>query len=156
MTVLEKANQKRDAAERGMSYGLPGYGRSHLQWWTAYIEGAEDQKREGAEAVGQLIAKYDERAKEAARFDIRQLPEGFYTIKDGVVYTARGRVPGGNILNLKTGESHWEDDQIVGGEQVFPRPEMPLWDSTTKYQPGTKVMYHGEEHIIGETLGIET
>ena len=125
MTVLEKAEQKRDAAERGMSYGLPGYDRSNLQWWTAYIEGAEDQKREDAEAVGQLIAKYDERAKEAARFDIRQLPEGFYTIKDGVVYTAMWRVPGGNILNLKTGESHWEEDKIVGGEQVLPKPEPP-------------------------------
>lgn len=49
MTVLEKAEQKRDAAARGMSYGLPGYDRSTLQWWTAYIEGAEDQKREDAD-----------------------------------------------------------------------------------------------------------
>lgn len=31
----------------------------------------------------------------------------------------------------------------------------PAWDSTTKYQPGTKVMYHGEEHIIGKTEEIE-
>lgn len=120
MTVLEKANQKRDAAQSGMSYRLPGYDNSNLQWWTAYIEGAEDQKREDAEAVGQLIAKYDERAKEAACFDIRQLPEGLYTVKNGVVYMARVKVSGGNVLNLKTGESHWEDDRIVGGEQVFP------------------------------------
>ena len=56
-------------------------------------------------------------------FDIRQLPEGLYTVKNGIVYTARVRVSGGNVLNMRTGESHWEDDRIVGGEQVFPKPE---------------------------------
>lgn len=52
MTVLEKAKAKLDAAQRGMSYRLPGYDKSDLQWWTAYIEGAEDQKREDQEAAG--------------------------------------------------------------------------------------------------------
>ena len=67
---------------------------------------------DGADAIEELTA-----------FDIRQLPEGLYTVKNGVVYTARVKVSGGNVLNLKTGESHWEDDRIVGGEQVFPKPE---------------------------------
>lgn len=67
MTVLEKANQKRDAAERGMSYGLPGYDRSTLQWWTAYIEGAEDQKREDEASVGSLIEKYRAEATRNAK-----------------------------------------------------------------------------------------
>ena len=61
--------------------------------------------------------------EELISFDIRNLPEGLYTVKNGVVYTARVKVSGGNVLNLKTGESHWEDDRIVGGEQVFPKPE---------------------------------
>ena len=52
MTILEKAKAKLDAAQRGMSYRLPGYDKSDLQWWTAYIEGAEDQKREDQEAAG--------------------------------------------------------------------------------------------------------
>ena len=52
MTVLEKAKAKFDAAQRGMNYGLPGYNQSNLQWWAAYIEGAEDQKREDLEALG--------------------------------------------------------------------------------------------------------
>lgn len=57
MTVLEKAKAKLDAAQRGMSYRLPGYDKSDLQWWTAYIEGAEDQKREDAAAIEALEAK---------------------------------------------------------------------------------------------------
>lgn len=65
---------------------------------------------DAAEAIEELIS-----------FDIRNLPEGLYTVKNGVVYTARVKVSGGNVLNLKTGESHWEDDRIVGGEQVFPK-----------------------------------
>lgn len=56
MTVLEKAKAKLDAAQRGMSYRLPGYDKSDLQWWTAYIEGAEDQKREDAAAIEELQA----------------------------------------------------------------------------------------------------
>ena len=64
---------------------------------------------DAAEAIGELIS-----------FDIRNLPEGLYTVKNGVVYTAMVKVSGGNVLNLKTGESHREDDRIVGGEQVFP------------------------------------
>lgn len=60
--------------------------------------------------------------EELATFDIRNLPEGFYTVKNGVVFTARMRIPGGNVYNVRTGESHWEDDKIVGGEQVFPKP----------------------------------
>ena len=63
-----------------------------------------------------------EAIEELFSFDIRNLPEGLYTVKNGVVYTARVKVSGGNVLNLKTGESHWEDDRIVGGEQVFPKP----------------------------------
>lgn len=65
--------------------------------------------------------------EELMAFDIRQLPEGLYTVKNGVVYTAKVKVSGGNVLNLKTGESHWEDDRIVGGEQVFPKlPKMEV------------------------------
>lgn len=66
--------------------------------------------RNAAAAIEELMA-----------FDIRQLPEGLYTVKNGVVYTAKVKVSGGNVLNMKTGESHWEDDRIVGGEQVFPK-----------------------------------
>lgn len=69
---------------------------------------------DGATAIEELMA-----------FDIRNLPEGLYTVKNGVVYTAKVKVSGGNVLNMKTGESHWEDDRIVGGEQVFPKPEPP-------------------------------
>lgn len=61
--------------------------------------------------------------EELTAFDIRNLPEGLYAVKNGVVYTAKVKVPGGNVLNMKTGESHWEDEHIVGGEQVFPKPE---------------------------------
>lgn len=61
-------------------------------------------------------------------YDIRQLPEGLYGLKNGVVFTARMKLSGGNILNLKTGESHWEEDKIVGGEQVLPKPEPPKED----------------------------
>lgn len=57
MTVLEKAKAKLDAAQRGMSYRLPGYDKSDLQWWTAYIEGAEDQKQEDAAAIEALQAQ---------------------------------------------------------------------------------------------------
>lgn len=56
-------------------------------------------------------------------YDIRQLPEGLYALKNGVVYTARMKLSGGNVYNVETGESHWEDDRIVGGEQVLPKPE---------------------------------
>ena len=70
-----------------------------------------------------LIERAADAIEELISFDIRNLPEGLYTVKNGVVYTARVRVSGGNVLNMKTGESHWEDDRIVGGEQVFPKPE---------------------------------
>lgn len=77
-------------------------------------------RQEAADAIEELIA-----------FDIRNLPEGLYTVKDGVVYTAKVKVSGGNVLNMKTGESHWEDDRIVGGEQVFPKlPNMEVQDAT--------------------------
>lgn len=46
MSVIETANRKLNDAKSGVEYGLPGYGRSTIVWWTAYIEGAEDQKRE--------------------------------------------------------------------------------------------------------------
>lgn len=46
MSVIELGNRKLDEAKRGMKYGLPGFGRSNIEWWTGYIEGAEDQKRE--------------------------------------------------------------------------------------------------------------
>ncbi|MBP5292241.1 MAG: DUF551 domain-containing protein [Lachnospiraceae bacterium] len=59
MTVLEKGKAKLDAAQRGMSYRLPGYDKSDLQWWTAYIEGAEDQKREDAAAIEALQAEVE-------------------------------------------------------------------------------------------------
>ena len=75
---------------------------------------SEKLAKEAADAIEELIS-----------FDIRQLPEGLYAIKDGVVYTARMKVSGGNVLNLKTGESHREDDRIVGGERVLPKPEPP-------------------------------
>lgn len=59
MTVLEKAKAKLDAAQRGMSYRLPGYDKSDLQWWTAYIEGAEDQKREDDDEIEALQAEVE-------------------------------------------------------------------------------------------------
>lgn len=78
---------------------------------------SEKLAKEAADAIEELIS-----------FDIRNLPEGLYTVKNGVVYTARVKVSGGNVLNLKTGESHWEDDRIVGGEQVFPKlPRKGKW-----------------------------
>lgn len=78
--------------------------------------------------------------EELTAFDIRQLPEGFYTIKDGVVFTARMRIPGGNVYNMKTGESRWEDDKIVGGEQVFPKlPKKGKW--TVRIDPDDKPLF---------------
>lgn len=67
--------------------------------------------------------------EELTAYDIRQLPEGLYGLKNGVVYTARMKLPGGNVYNVKTGESHWEDDRIVGGGQVLPKPEPPKEDA---------------------------
>lgn len=32
----------------------------------------------------------------------------------------------------------------------------PVWDSSTAYKPGDKVMYHGNEIIIGKTREMET
>lgn len=66
MTVLEKAKAKLDAAQRGMRYRLPGYDKSDLQWWTAYIEGADDQKREDSgeiEALQAAVESMDESCK---------------------------------------------------------------------------------------------
>lgn len=84
---------------------------------------------EAAAAIEELVA-----------FDIRNLPEGLYTVKNGVVYTATGRIPGGNVLNLKTGESHWEDDKIVGGEQVFPKlPKKGKW--SVQYDPDDNPLF---------------
>ena len=40
-------------------------------------------------------------------------------------------------------------------KELVEKNAVPLWDSLTKYQPGTKVMYHGEEHIIGETMELK-
>ena len=71
MTVLEKAKAKLDAAERGMSYGLPGYDRSSLQWWTAYIEGAEDQKREDQEAAGLPWRSVEDPPKKSCKVIVR-------------------------------------------------------------------------------------
>lgn len=79
-----------------------------------WVYGSQQAMHDAAAAIEELMA-----------FDIRQLPEGLYTVKNGVVYTAKVKVSGGNVLNMKTGESHWEDDRIVGGEQVFPKlPKM--------------------------------
>lgn len=71
MTVLEKAKAKLDAAQRGMSYRLPGYDKSDLQWWTAYIEGAEDQKREDQEAAGLPWRSVEDPPKKSCKVIVR-------------------------------------------------------------------------------------
>lgn len=96
----------------------------------------EDLQAENKKTVTQIFGEeqmaWEERCvglmrqiSEQKAYDIRQLPEGLYGLKNGVVYTARMKLPGGNVYNVKTGESHWEDDRIVGGEQVLPKPEPP-------------------------------
>lgn len=90
---------------------------------TEEVKALVEELRYGAEygCDADLIERAANAIEELISFDIRNLPEGLYTVKNGVVYTARVKVSGGNVLNLKTGESHWEDDRIVGGEQVFPK-----------------------------------
>ena len=90
---------------------------------TEEVKALVEELRYGAEygCDAGLIERAADAIEELISFDIRNLPEGLYTVKNGVVYTARVKVSGGNVLNLKTGESHWEDDRIVGGEQVFPK-----------------------------------
>ena len=101
----------------------------HIDELNHYIWELESKAKEAADAIEELIS-----------FDIRNLPEGLYTVKNGVVYTARVKVSGGNVLNLKTGESHWEDDRIVGGEQVFPKlPKKGKWSS--RYDPEDKPFF---------------
>lgn len=94
---------------------------------TEEVKALVEELRYGAEygCDADLIERAANAIEELIFFDIRNLPEGLYTVKNGVVYTAKVKVSGGNVLNMKTGESHWEEDKIVGGEQVLPKPEPP-------------------------------
>ena len=101
----------------------------------------EGYKETGGCASERLAKEAADAIEELSAFDIRNLPEGLYTVKNGVVYMAKVKVSGGNVLNMKTGESHWEDDRIVGGEQVFPRlPKKGKW--SVQCDPDDKPLFH--------------
>lgn len=125
----ELVKELRFGAEYGCDYDL-------IERAAAAIEELQaEQKKTVTQIFCEEQIAWEERCvglmrqiSEQKAYDIRQLPEGLYGLKNGVVYTARMKLPGGNVYNVKTGESHWEDDRIVGGEQVLPKPEPPKED----------------------------